>query len=671
MRIICDSCGKKYVISDDKVRGKLFKIRCKKCSHVIVVHGTQEAAASVESATTKVYDYGPGESAAADSGIEWFYVKDGEQAGPATAVEVEQHYAAGVIEDETYIWREGMNDWLRFREVPEFGHVAPRQPVELPDEANEGNAFKDGMAGVTFSSEEPAAGEKTTPAVARGNGHADLGGFEGDSLDYSEDEATQVVALETFSAPKPVSAPVQAAPLATIEGTPSAALFSDADETNPTHTPAAMVADQAPSFGGAGLGAAVEPPAAAPAAEPAFSFDALAQQPAEASQSPRVSEDDLIGRRSENSVLFSLDLLSGSNEAVDVQPTEGSGLIDIRALAASEAGPNRPATQSGEAAVVAPAVMPMGRRRSNTGLYVILGVVCVVIVGLISAILILVMGKDDEIEVADPTGNVVVPADDDNQVAANVGEPDTGEPAVDPEAVARHERNATMVGTRKAMATQAEAQGAAERIANRPVVVAEVDRDATREREAETTREPERTERSETTAEERAERQARRERRARERAEAAEREDDGEDPVAAALSRIRPNESDDDDDDDDERSNSRDDDDDDDDDSGNETASNTPPPTSNIPESLSQSEVSRAIRRYRRRISQCTAELPSGESMRVDVSMTVQGTGRVASARTDTTGAVAQCVVAIVRDMSFPEFSGAPMTFTYPFRLRN
>lgn len=632
---------------------------------MIVVHGTQDTAAPVEAVATKVYDYGPGEAAAADTQIEWFFVRDGEQAGPATAVEVEQYYAAGVIEDETYIWREGMNDWLRFREVPEFGHVAPRE--ELPDEAAEANAFQDGLAGVTFSSEEQAVGDSTTPAVVRGgNGHADLGGFDGGALDYSEDEATQVVALETFNPPSPVSAPVKASPLATMEGTPSAALFSDSDATNPTQTPAAMVADQAPSVGGGGLASAVEPPAPAP--EPAFSFDALAQQPAEAQHNPRVTDaDDLIGRRSENSVLFSLDLLSGSNEAVDSQPTEGSGLIDIRALAASEAGgPNRPATQSGEAAVVAPAVMPMGRRRSNTGLYIVLGVVCVVIVGLISAILILVMNKGDEIEVADPTANIVAP-DDENQVAANVDEPDSAEPGVDPEAVARHERNATMIGTRKAMATQAEAQGAAERIANRPVAVAEVTREANQERTRETTREPEEVrERTQTSDEDRAARQARRERRAREREAAAQEASNAEDPVAAALQRIRPNDGDDDDD----REETPPASDDDDEDDENETASVTPP-ASNVPESLSQSEVSRAIRRYRRRISQCTAELPSGESLRVDVNMTVQGTGRVASARTETSGDVAQCVVAIVRDMSFPEFSGDPMTFTYPFRLRN
>ena len=39
MKIVCEACQAKYSIADEKVRGKVFKIRCKKCSHVIVVRG--------------------------------------------------------------------------------------------------------------------------------------------------------------------------------------------------------------------------------------------------------------------------------------------------------------------------------------------------------------------------------------------------------------------------------------------------------------------------------------------------------------------------------------------------------------------------------------------------------------------------------------------------------
>lgn len=40
MKVICDSCGSKYQIKDEKVRGKRVKIRCKGCKNAIVVDGT-------------------------------------------------------------------------------------------------------------------------------------------------------------------------------------------------------------------------------------------------------------------------------------------------------------------------------------------------------------------------------------------------------------------------------------------------------------------------------------------------------------------------------------------------------------------------------------------------------------------------------------------------------
>ena len=39
MKVTCESCGSKYTIKDDKVRGKRVKIRCKGCKSPIVVDG--------------------------------------------------------------------------------------------------------------------------------------------------------------------------------------------------------------------------------------------------------------------------------------------------------------------------------------------------------------------------------------------------------------------------------------------------------------------------------------------------------------------------------------------------------------------------------------------------------------------------------------------------------
>src|SRR5258706_2313834 len=116
MKIVCDSCSTKYSIADEKVKGKVFKIRCKKCSHIIVVKGGAEAqaaegkpAASFDQKETRVFDYSgfdggaapggaappPGAEAtaadpAADAGSDavWHLVIDREQVGPMTIAEV-------------------------------------------------------------------------------------------------------------------------------------------------------------------------------------------------------------------------------------------------------------------------------------------------------------------------------------------------------------------------------------------------------------------------------------------------------------------------------------------------------------------------------------------------------------------------------------------------------
>src|ERR1022692_2953486 len=47
MKISCQSCQAKYTIADDKVLGKIVKIRCKKCGETIVVNGSGAAEEAV------------------------------------------------------------------------------------------------------------------------------------------------------------------------------------------------------------------------------------------------------------------------------------------------------------------------------------------------------------------------------------------------------------------------------------------------------------------------------------------------------------------------------------------------------------------------------------------------------------------------------------------------
>jgi predicted Zn finger-like uncharacterized protein len=117
MKIVCEACQAKYSISDDKVRGKAFKIRCKKCSHIIVVRGAGEGAGGT-----------PHDEPSSGSGVEptsaWHIVVDGEQVGPLSESDIRGRLSRGEISGETFVWREGLADWLKISAVPEFSDGA-------------------------------------------------------------------------------------------------------------------------------------------------------------------------------------------------------------------------------------------------------------------------------------------------------------------------------------------------------------------------------------------------------------------------------------------------------------------------------------------------------------------------------------------------------------------
>ncbi len=151
MKIVCDACSAKYSIADEKVRGKVFKIRCKKCSNIIVVRGsTGEEPQSFDQKETRVFDYSgyddPNEAAAAaaaaaTSDAVWHLVIDQEQVGPMTADQVRVHFAQGDIDADSYIWREGFTDWEPLSSVELFADIessaappAAAAPAEAPAE---------------------------------------------------------------------------------------------------------------------------------------------------------------------------------------------------------------------------------------------------------------------------------------------------------------------------------------------------------------------------------------------------------------------------------------------------------------------------------------------------------------------------------------------------------
>ncbi len=362
MKIVCENCGAKYSIADEKVAGKVFKIRCKKCSEVIVVRGDQG-----DDESTRVLD---GSQAAPPVGGEavWHIVVSGDQQGPFTPAQISDMLSAGTVDWEAYVWREGFDNWL------------PARDVEPLVQAITGGGDAGGGAAAG------AAGDFGADPFGGAAGGADP--FGGGAF-----------GAESIPAPAPEKAPAARAPRAG-----GSDLFGQSE---------------ASPFGGGGDD----------------DDGVVASAP-----SPRVSSQQaaLTGQRNENSVLFSLANLqalatgtpssSGSTAAPSssAQPRagmasgEGSGLIDIRALAGGLGGgasASMGATPAKKDAVDdllsigsggspfaptlgAPMLAPVKQESSNKGLIIGVSVGVAAVVAAAAVVLVVMLGnkKDDAAE---------------------------------------------------------------------------------------------------------------------------------------------------------------------------------------------------------------------------------------------------------------------------------
>jgi len=287
MKISCQSCHSKYNVADDKVQGKIVKIRCRKCGSTIVVNGSASAATN-GSAPAPAPRAPMGMEAplgdiqgGAGGGGEWHVsVTDSDQRTMSLA-DLVAAYHAGEVAQDAFIWTEGMDDWKPLGEV-------------------------DAVVSALYAFGPPGASEGA-------GGRADA--------------APAAVAV----AAAPAYEPVAAQPAFERFERPAPAV----EEAVVAH-PAAVVA---------------EPKRAAVVKREARARDLFATRSGEEVQTSAVipgtvpaagggDDERLTGQRNENSVLFSLDHLSrNAGPAPTPEPPrtsskDDSGLIDLQALVA-------------------------------------------------------------------------------------------------------------------------------------------------------------------------------------------------------------------------------------------------------------------------------------------------------------------------------------------------
>lgn len=177
MKFLCGSCRTKYQISDEKVRGKILTIRCKKCGSKILVReslardaggGTAVAPVAEEekvgevqrsgkvarvggsAALASAYDVAMDRgSAEADdmptsiapvpanleiAGVEWYVAVDGVQHGPYAFGELVAKLKNREIIGRHYVWHDGMDNWSRVRDVADLAEYtsAPKKKPPPP-----------------------------------------------------------------------------------------------------------------------------------------------------------------------------------------------------------------------------------------------------------------------------------------------------------------------------------------------------------------------------------------------------------------------------------------------------------------------------------------------------------------------------------------------------------
>jgi predicted Zn finger-like uncharacterized protein len=148
MKISCQSCAAKYTIADEKVVGKVIKLKCKKCSSTIVVNGNDpgvlaqlqaqtggDAGGFDDQAATQLLSQPPQLDMGGGNPDEWTVSVTDDDQRTMTTAQILTEYAKGALNADTYIWKDGMGDWLPIHQVPD---LAPLLSAGSPAPSNNG-----------------------------------------------------------------------------------------------------------------------------------------------------------------------------------------------------------------------------------------------------------------------------------------------------------------------------------------------------------------------------------------------------------------------------------------------------------------------------------------------------------------------------------------------------
>ncbi len=118
MRFTCEKCNAKYNIADEKIRGKIIKVRCKRCNTLLVIRDESHGGGGGFAEDDQEDSFEP----------VWYCGLDGNEQGPLTLFDVEVGIRDGSITSDHFVWRDGMDDWLPIEQVAELRDLLSLPP---------------------------------------------------------------------------------------------------------------------------------------------------------------------------------------------------------------------------------------------------------------------------------------------------------------------------------------------------------------------------------------------------------------------------------------------------------------------------------------------------------------------------------------------------------------
>jgi predicted Zn finger-like uncharacterized protein len=192
MRFVCETCNTRYIIPDERARGRVLKVRCKKCGNVIVLRpdegakGSGEASkpagatapvtaamdetrvvaqADLDRLRKKASTHGRAksdrqESAAQEEQAEWHVIVSGQQIGPLPLSALIEKMAAGQMSSRSYIWRDPMPAWLRASQVSDVARWLPTSKTPVPAMRSEARSSRSGAKRTSKPEAKPSRDEE-------------------------------------------------------------------------------------------------------------------------------------------------------------------------------------------------------------------------------------------------------------------------------------------------------------------------------------------------------------------------------------------------------------------------------------------------------------------------------------------------------------------------------